>query len=74
MTINLDMALEAARYFGAEAVANDDLPGWSKDDRENIADYYGVKDWFDIPQVHQELLLGAYREGKRAEKKTKEKP
>ncbi len=71
MTINLDMALTAARQFGAEAVANN-LPNWTKDDREDIAYYYEVKGWFDIPEDHRDLLLKAYREGERAEKESKE--
>ena len=65
--MSMKIALRSARQFGAEAQANTDLPSWSKDDREDIASYYG-KQWSDIPESDRELLLIEYRKGEQAEK------
>ena len=64
--MNIDMAKRMARQCGAEAVANN-LASWTKDDREDIAYYYEVENWVDIPENHRDILLAVYREGERAE-------
>ena len=65
--MNLKKALIAAKQFGGEAEANNDLASWSKDDREDIAHYYG-KHWNDIPEKDRILLLLEYRKGEQLEK------
>ena len=70
--MNIDMSKRMARQCGAEAVANN-LPSWTKDDREDIAYYCdGVEEWSEIPEDDQFILLKAYREGERAEKDHKD--
>ena len=62
------VVLAAAKEFGGEAEANEDMGSWSKDDRESIAFYYGVEKWNDIPIEHQSILLLEYRKGERLQR------
>lgn len=66
MEKGLACALRVARQFGAEAVANSRK--FSKDDREDIAHYYGVDAWSDIPLEDRKKLLGEFRSGECAER------
>ena len=63
----------AAKQFGGEAAAND-LPSWSSDDRQDIAEYYGVEKWADIPREHQAVLFTAYRYGEQLERAEQKRP
>ncbi len=64
---NFEKAKTAAKQFGGEAEANE-LPSFSRDDRSDIAFYYGVEEWGDISIEHRDALLLAYREGERLER------
>ena len=63
----LEKARYAARYFGAEAVANDD--GFNSY-RDDIASRYGYATWDAMPSDLKRDGLQHYTEGRRAEKKT----
>lgn len=62
----LERALRASKEFGAEAVANNTQ--FSSDDRLDMAHYYGVDTWADIPVEHRNMLIDAFREGERIER------
>jgi hypothetical protein len=64
---DLEKAKAVAKQFGGEAQANN-LVSWSKDDRQDIAEYYGAKKWSDISVEHQTILFLAYRYGERLER------
>lgn len=66
----LERALYVARQFGMEAVANGD--SFSSRDRHDIALYYGVESWTDIPTNERDQLLDAFREGEHAERKARD--
>lgn len=61
----LAKARYAARYFGAEAVANDE--GFNSF-RDDIAIRYGYKAWSEMPSDLKSDALRHYTEGRRAEK------
>lgn len=61
-------ALRAARYFGAENFANERRTVMNSDDRLNLAAYYGVDSWTNIPEDFRMKLLEEYQEGVRREK------
>lgn len=64
---DLHRARKVAEQFGAEAEANRGT-SWSKDDRSDIASYYGADDWKDIPLEDQAQLLVSYRFGEKRER------
>lgn len=61
----LEKARYAARYFGAEAVANDE--GFDSY-RDDIAIRYGYEAWSEMPSDLKSDALSHYNEGRRAEK------
>ena len=65
----LERALYVARQFGMEAVANGD--SFSANDRYDIALYYGVEGWLDIPIEERNQLLDAFRESEHIERKAR---
>lgn len=61
----LAKARYAARYFGAEAVANDE--GFNSF-RDDIAARYGYPTWAELPSDLKSDGMRHYNEGRRAEK------
>lgn len=65
MKRQLAQARHAAKYFGAEAVANDEgLFSY----KEDIASRYGYATWEDMPSPIRRDALVHYMKGRRAEK------
>jgi hypothetical protein len=64
----LERALFCARQFGAEACANQKGIYPDSDSRFDIAFYYGVEKWAEIPVDHRNLLVAKYAEGWNVEK------
>ncbi len=62
----LERALRVSKEFGKEAAANNTQ--FSRDDRLDMARYYGVDTWTDIPVEHRNMLIDAFREGERIER------
>lgn len=69
-TTGLEPALRAARQMGAEACANRRSIYPNGDDRADIAFYYGVEKWQQIPDEESKQLVAVFQEGWKAEKAT----
>jgi hypothetical protein len=61
----LEKARHTARYFGAEAVANDE--GFNSY-RDDVALRYGYETWSELPRDLKRDALAHYTEGRRIEK------
>lgn len=70
MRRKLEKARHAAKYFGAEAVANDES---ILSYQEDIALRYGYKAWKDMPRDIRKDALKCYMAGRRAELELKGK-
>jgi acyl-CoA reductase-like NAD-dependent aldehyde dehydrogenase len=67
---DLEEAVAAARYFGAEYQAN---PGSSRSEyMESIAMKLGQERWFSLTPEQRRVCGNAFEEGRRAEKKLQE--
>ncbi len=65
----VEMALSCAYQFGAEACANHGGVYPDADSRYDIAIYYGVEKWADIPEDHKKQMVAKHAEGWHAEKR-----
>jgi hypothetical protein len=61
----LEKARHTARYFGAEAVANDE--GFNSY-RDDVASRYGYATWDELPRDLKRDAMQHYTEGRRIEK------
>lgn len=64
--VRLARARRAARYFGAEAVANDE--GFDSY-RDDVANRYGYGAWAEMPGDLRSDALRHYTEGRRIERR-----
>jgi hypothetical protein len=62
--------LKIAHEFGAEAYANGRTM-CNADDRADMAHYYGVSRWSEIPEDERNQLIDAFFQGVATEKKAK---
>lgn len=68
MTLETPEYLQAARQFGAEVIANGGGSRYpNREERDDIASYYGVDSWAAMPEDARKQALDAWHAGIKAE-------